>query len=169
VTTDQQLSRFVGRALNFGFFETRDCSAASMNGKMSEYHAAVGLAELDGWGLKCEAWHRVASAYRRRLNAVGLGDRLVAAPTVAGCYVLFRCTHADEARRLLRSLASANIESRFWYGHGLQRQPYYAAVLRDDLAVTERIAPLVLGLPVAPDLAEASITRVVTAISEAVL
>jgi dTDP-4-amino-4,6-dideoxygalactose transaminase len=38
------------RALNFVFYDDRNAVAASTNGKMSEYHAAVRLAELDGWG-----------------------------------------------------------------------------------------------------------------------
>ena len=42
ITTDHQLSTQVNQALNFGFFSTRDCAVASTNGKMSEYHAAVG-------------------------------------------------------------------------------------------------------------------------------
>jgi dTDP-4-amino-4,6-dideoxygalactose transaminase len=164
VTANRGLSPHVTQALNFGFFATRDCRAASTNGKMSEYHAAVGLAELDGWPQKRTALHRVAAAYRARLDAVGLGDRLVAAPSVASCYVLFTCAHATEADVLLRSLADANIESRLWYGQGLQQQPYYADVLRDDLPVTERIAPLAIALPVAPDLPDLSIDRVIAAV-----
>jgi dTDP-4-amino-4,6-dideoxygalactose transaminase len=168
VTANPRISPLVTQALNFGFFATRDCRAASTNGKMSEYHAAVGLAELDAWPRKRDALRRVANAYRHRLDAFGLAARLVAAPAVAGCYVLFNCAHLSEAGRLLQSLAAANIESRFWYGHGLQRQPYYAGAPRDDLPVTELMAPLAIALPVAPDLPDASIDRVVAAVVGAV-
>ena len=168
VTTDGRLSPNAIQALNFGFFDTRDCRSASTNGKMSEYHAAVGLAELDAWPAKSEALRRVADAYRRGFDAAGLGDRVSVAPVVAGCYALFRCAHASEADGVLRSLARSNVESRLWYGHGLHRQPYYTDVLRDNLPVTDRIAPLVMSLPVAPDLPEASIQRVVAAVVQAV-
>jgi dTDP-4-amino-4,6-dideoxygalactose transaminase len=164
VTTDAPLSVRVGTALNFGFFESRTCVTASTNGKMSEYHAAVGLAELDGWQGKRVALRGVADAYRRRLSAVGLGDRLWAAPDVAGCYALFRCRDQAEAESVVSSLARASIESRFWYGHGLHRQPYYADVSRDDLPVTDRLAPLVIALPVAPDLSPGLVDRVVHAV-----
>ena len=48
VSVDTDLVTRVGMALNFGFYGSREARAAGMNGKMSEYNAAVGLAELDG-------------------------------------------------------------------------------------------------------------------------
>jgi dTDP-4-amino-4,6-dideoxygalactose transaminase len=168
ITTDSELSVSVNRALNFGFFESRDCCAASTNGKMSEYHAAVGLAELDGWPAKLAALRKVADAYRRQFTAAGLSDRLLVAPDVAGCYALFRCADAAEAAALLRRFTASNIETRFWYGHGLHKQPYYTDAARDDLPVTDRIAPSAIGLPIAVDLPDASIERVVDALVRSV-
>jgi dTDP-4-amino-4,6-dideoxygalactose transaminase len=110
------------------------------------------------------SFRRVASTYQRRLDALGLGGRLLVAPSVASCYALFRCRHAAETSCVLDSLARSHIESRFWYGQGLHRQPYYAGVLRDALPFTESIAPLVIALPVAPDLPEAAIERVALAL-----
>jgi dTDP-4-amino-4,6-dideoxygalactose transaminase len=164
IATDSRLSASMSRALNFGFFEARDCRAASTNGKMSEYHAAVGLAELDNWAAKCASLQEVAAAYRRRMGAAGLGDRLLVAPDVAGCYALFRCVDAAEATAIVDGLAAETIETRLWYGTGLHRQPYYVDASRDDLPVTDRIAPLTIGLPVASDLTDACIQRVVTAL-----
>ena len=124
ITVDSVLSASVNRALNFGFFEARDCRAASINGKMSEYHAAVGLAELDNWSAKYASLQEVAAAYRLQMGAAGLGDRLIVAPEVAGCYALFRCAGPAEAAAVVDGLAAANIETRLWYGNGLHRQPY---------------------------------------------
>ena len=135
---------------------------------MSEYHAAVGLAELDGWPAKLAAIRKVADAYRRQFTAAGLSDRLLVAPDVAGCYALFRCADSAEAAALLRQFAASNIETRFWYGHGLHKQPYYTDAARDDLPVTDRIAPSAIGLPIAADLPDASIERVVDALVRSV-
>ena len=66
-------------------------------------------------------------------------------------------------------LAAANIETRLWYGNGLHRQPYYVDASRDELPVTDRIAPLTIGLPIAPDLPHACIERVVMALVRDVL
>ena len=99
VTTDPQRASAVTEALNFGFFANRESRSASTNGKMSEYHAAVGLAEFQGWPAKRLAFQAVADRYRQRLDSVGLRSRCVAAPTVSGCYVLFQCRDALEAAR----------------------------------------------------------------------
>ena len=164
ITTDPRLSMQVGQALNFGFFATRDCRSASTNGKMSEYHAAVGLAELDGWPLKRANLQAVASRYRQELAKLGLGGRLTVAPDVAGCYVLFRCADETEAAEILRSLAKSGVGFRHWYGYGLHRQPYFADVSRDALPETDRIAPMTVGLPTAPDLSPSDISRVIAAV-----
>ena len=57
-TADEELAGSVIRALNFGFRGERNSSSASINGQLSEYHAAVGLAELDGWPAKQAASRR---------------------------------------------------------------------------------------------------------------
>jgi hypothetical protein len=45
-------------AANFGFHSVRDCRAPNTNGKRSEVHAALGLAELDGWEGKRDGFRR---------------------------------------------------------------------------------------------------------------
>ncbi len=77
VSTDTNLITQVMRSLNFGFLGSRDSSVASVNGKMSEYHAAVGLAEFDGWEQKRRAFQDVASCYRQAMEAAGFRDRIL--------------------------------------------------------------------------------------------
>ena len=122
VTTDTALARRVREALNFGFFDARNCMRASTNGKLSEYHAAVGLASADAWPAAQVDLRRVAEGYAHRLAAVGLGGRIQLMPTVAGCYAIDACLDAAEASLLRRSLDDAGVETRAWYGEGLHRQ-----------------------------------------------
>jgi dTDP-4-amino-4,6-dideoxygalactose transaminase len=168
ITTDAGVAESVTRSLNFGFFEDRECRAASTNGKMSEYHAAVGLAELDTWPAKRQNFLDVADTYRQRMQEVGLGERLVAAPAVAACYVLYRSTDAREAACVKKSLTGGHVAFRSWYGTGIHGQPHFSSVSRDALDVTDRLAPLLIGLPVAPDLAESDVARVVDAVHRGV-
>ncbi len=168
LTTDAEVLRRVGEALNFGFDGTRSCNRASVNGKSSEYHAAVGLAELDGWAAKRSALLHVADGYRRAFAQHGLANRLVAAPEVASCYVLFQSTSSGEAETVIQAMSDANIESRLWYGSGLHHHPYFAGRPYDELRVTDGVAPRLLALPVAPDLSAAEIHRVVTAVVDGV-
>jgi dTDP-4-amino-4,6-dideoxygalactose transaminase len=164
VTTDQRLATRVAQSLNFGFHGTRDSSSASTNGKMSEYHAAVGLAELDDWAQKCQAFATVTDRYRQQLKSAGLAGHFIGAPTVASCYALFDAVEPLESARLQQNLSRADIEFRLWYGDGLLGQQYFHDLPHDPLDVTKRIAPVMIGLPMATDLAAEVIDRVVAAL-----
>jgi dTDP-4-amino-4,6-dideoxygalactose transaminase len=167
VCTDVERLDRIARALNFGFHSVRDCRAPNTNGKLSEYHAALGLAELDGWDGKREAFRRVAAGYRAALVAEGLGDRLVATPDIALNYVLFRADDAAHAQRACERLDAAGLEYRFWYGLGLHRQSYYAAAGVSPQPVTDVLASRLLGLPTAPDLDPGVAARAAAALAAA--
>ncbi len=153
VTRDAELAVRIVRAINFGFFGARDCEAANINGKMSEYHAAVGLAELDGWPEKSRALLAVAETYRNALEGSGLIADFFAAPEIAACYALIRCETGADAQRLGKALTSHGVGFRRWYGGGLHRHSYHAGLEHGDLTATERLGDCLLGLPTAPDLA----------------
>ena len=56
------------QALNFGYDADRLSKRPAINGKMSEYHAAVGLAELDGWEGKVAGFSRAAEILTRSVR-----------------------------------------------------------------------------------------------------
>jgi len=168
VSTDCALVRRIGQALNFGFDTIRDSALASVNGKMSEYHAAVGLAEFDGWIAKQSALRAVRDRYRHELSRAGLQHRISMWPDISACYIIFLSRDADEATIVQRSLRSLDIDFRFWYGSGLHRQSQFSVNVRDHrVDVTEDLASRMIGLPTAPDLTEGAIKRVVAALSKA--
>lgn len=168
VVTEQDVREDAMQALNFGFRGAREATSAGVNGKLSEYHAAVGLAELDGWDEKHTALLRVAETYRRRLKAVGLEQRLVAAPEIASCYVLFRCRDEAESVRVADALGAAGIDHRRWYDRGLQHESYFREAPRERLDVTEELAAALLGLAVAVDLEDRQVGHVVHSLAEAI-
>jgi dTDP-4-amino-4,6-dideoxygalactose transaminase len=136
VSTDLALVEQVAQALNFGFDMTRDSVSASLNGKMSEYHAAVGLAEFDGWTAKRAALQEVVQRYRRELSSNSLLSRFIAWPEISGCYALFRCASSAEADSIQREFRLFGIEFRFWYGMGLHCQTHFSTNSRDNVDVT---------------------------------
>jgi len=153
----------VAQALSFGFHNTRDSRGPSTNGKMSEYHAAVGLAELDGWMKKEQSLQHVIGCYRELLD----GQGFIGAPDIGLSYALFECRNPAEAEAIQSGLWRCCIETRLWYGKGLHHQTYFSAARRDRLDVTDGIAPRLLGLPIAPDLSQPEIARVVSALTAA--
>jgi len=167
ITTDPRLSRSIEESLNFGFYSNRRSNCASTNGKMSEYHAAIGLAELDRWAEKSTMIEVTVERYRERLHLAGLDDRFVGRPVVASCYALYRCASLAEAARVQDVFRRSDIEFRFWYGAGLLEQPYFSNLPHDGLEHTKRLAPLIIGLPIAVDLSSTAMNRIATALQAA--
>jgi dTDP-4-amino-4,6-dideoxygalactose transaminase len=165
ITSDLSLAERIGQVLNFGFAGSRDSAVVSVNGKMSEYHAAVGLAEYDGWSAKRHAFMQLAEEYRQRLRAIGREHDFFGAPAVAGCYALFRASSGDEAARISDLLRASHIDYRLWYGGGIASHSRFTHVRRDTLTVTDDIAQRLIGLPVAVDLCDTTLDRIVTAVA----
>jgi dTDP-4-amino-4,6-dideoxygalactose transaminase len=164
-STDTGLVEQIGQALNFGFSGSRDSATPSLNGKLSEYHAAVGLAELEEWNARQAAMARVLDLYRESFTRLGLADRLLCGPEVASTYVLFQPATKHEASDVAGSLAQAGISYRLWYGGGLKTHTHYAACPADPLPVTEELAPRLLGLPFAVDLEERAVELIGAAVA----
>ena len=170
LTRSEDVARRALTALNFGFYGSRESVAASINGKLDEYSAAVGLAELDAWAGKRAAMATVARAYRDAFDERGIGSRLHVAPRVSGTYVLYQGADDQEVARIEAELARARVDFRRWYGDGLHRQPYLAASpCATTLHETARLSRCLLGLPFAVDLGADAIARVADAVSLAVL
>jgi dTDP-4-amino-4,6-dideoxygalactose transaminase len=167
ICTDPELLQRSLEALNFGFRVGRSCGTMGTNGKMSEYHAAVGLAELDSWAEKRAAFARVADTYRKEAERWGIGSRVITAPDIASCYVLYAADDVSHAMRVTTALDEAGVEHRLWYGLGVHREPYYAAMGRDEIVLVERLAPRLIGLPSAPDLSPSAIARIISALMTA--
>jgi len=157
----------VARSLNFGMLYTRESTASGSNGKMSEYHAAVGLASLDTWDETCRANRAVTQSYRVAARTHGLSARLFVAPDVASNYALLDAGSPSMADDVIAALRAERIEDRLWYGRGLHREPHLRHAERDPLPETDRIAPSIVGLPIASDIADTDIERTITTAARA--
>jgi dTDP-4-amino-4,6-dideoxygalactose transaminase len=161
VTTSPRVGIDATQSLNLGFFGSRDCATASFNGKLSEYHAAVGLAGLDRWDASNEAFVVAAQRYRAAAERHGIERLFETKPSISGCYVLLRTPSARAAQRVASRLGERGIGTRFWYGGGIQGHRHFAGSEHDGLPVTQRIATSLVGLPVAPDLCAEHIEEIV--------
>jgi dTDP-4-amino-4,6-dideoxygalactose transaminase len=137
---------------NFGFWGSREATAPSFNGKMSEYSAAVGLAALDAWPATRADFARVAAAYRDALAGQskvmlqeGFGESWVSSTVIVA---------AEEAgaEAIGRALSAQRIGTRRWWGGGLHRHGAFAKFPSGRLDQTEELADSVIGLPCWRDL-----------------
>lgn len=165
LASDTRLVERALAALNFGFLSGRDCAVPSINGKLSEYHAAIGLAELDGWAEKRQAYLRVAATYSEAAAAAGLSHRVVVDTQRANPYALFLASDADEASIIGRALNNAAIDWRLWYGRGLHRQTYFNMPGSHRFPITDAVSPAIIGLPFAIDLGRDEVDRVIRAVA----
>jgi dTDP-4-amino-4,6-dideoxygalactose transaminase len=169
VTSDAELGENVLRCLNFGFLESRNTAMPGTNGKMSEYAAAVGLAELDGWDRKHEEFLKVFLTYRQCIRAAGVPNRLWGPPDVSCAYVILECANVRQAADVVAALSADRIDTRLWYGTGLHAHDAFRNQQRLNLHGLRGLDPhLLVGLPTAVDLTRHDIERVCVAIARAV-
>lgn len=168
VSTNPSLLARTRQALNFGFSGSRDSKMPSLNGKMSEYHAAVGLAEAAHWEAKAAAIRAVLAVYRSKLAGSEIERMFLGYPEIGLSYALFVAKTRVQSERALSALERAAIGCRSWYSAGLHHHTYYRDVARDPLPVTDTLAPLVIGIPLMPDMPSSQIGLVVNILSSAV-
>ena len=105
--------------------------SVSTNGKLSEYHAAVGLAELRPLAGKRTAFRAAADRYRMMLRGLwAVGEGSTARPISPD---VTPCSSAPEPRPFCASkenLSGNGVHFRRWYGLGLHRQSYIQAAMR---------------------------------------
>jgi len=159
-STDQSLIAEIRTRANFGFRGGRTAVAAAMNAKLSEYHAAVGLAALDEWPQARAEWTAAAGAYRRALpesNRVRFQDGFGESWISSTCNLSFAASTAAQVEGVL---TSARIDSRSWWGTGAHAHPATAACPRLPIPATEKLAHSTIGVPMFRDMTAADIGRV---------
>ena len=149
----------VVRAANFGFNYSRRSESAGTNAKLSEFHAAVGLAMLDAFPQRRADYARTVAAWQTA--SAGLPGRMHTAPDLASVYILWEAPDAASLTAAQNALTEADIDTRRWYETGLHGQPHFAGTGQPPLPVTEDLGARLLGLPMAHDMDPTDMRRVV--------
>ena len=150
---------------NFGFRVARRADASGMNGKLSEYAAAVALASLELWPENREVLREVTAGYQSKLGGLtgvalspGFGDGWVSST----CNVSLATPDAD---RVIDALGGRAIEARQWWRKGCHREPAFSDCPRGDLAAVDALAERVIGLPYFAGLRPEDIDRITDALA----
>lgn len=166
VCGDPELLERVRRLANFGLEPTSAhqhgvVTEVGTNAKLSEYHAAVGLASLDRWPETIAKRQRLSRAYMERLEGV------VSFQPNAGIQTQFPVL-VDGAEAVSKALLADGIETRRWYTPTLDRHPAFAHLKREDLTNCHWLEGRVLCLPFHLHLTEADIDFVCDRLNRAV-
>lgn len=176
VTRDGALAHAIRRLTNFGINLDRPADgpigsavATGTNAKLSEYHAAVALASLDGWPATAAARTALYARSVRKAQAA-CGDRLTlqasADDTVRSvCPYLF----PDATARIRAEAAchACGIGTRRWYLPTIDSQPAFGHVVHLDTPAADDIGNRLLGVPFYPGLADAAIDEIAAALASA--
>jgi dTDP-4-amino-4,6-dideoxygalactose transaminase len=163
LSTDEERIVTIRRLANFGIDtsvgELRDVGT---NGKMSEYHAAVGLASLDQWTKTKSDRVALRTRYMERLR--DRCETLSYQDTPGDGIYSVLCVllpEGFESRTVAHLLGETGIETRRWYCPALHLQPALSAYPKaGPLKIAEQINERLLGLPFFVDMSDEQIAFV---------
>ncbi len=166
ICSDVDAVTHVRKRANFGILPDRRVLIPGINGKMSEYHAAVGLAGLAEWPkrraktLELQGWYLDALARVPGLRVMPGLDNTWAGGTIA---VIFD----KPAQGIAQALADKGIEARHWWGRPCHLQIAYEPFKKTDLTGTQWISERILNLPFWLGMTEADVACITEAVRAA--
>ena len=164
ICPDAKTKKRIDRLKNFGFVDEVTVAANGINAKMSELHAAVGLAQLPGIDAAIGERKRVADLYINELAGVpGLvlpEFNQALSPNYA--YMPVRVTPEASVNReaLVEQLRREGVMARRYFHPLIPEFQYYRSNSSADPArypEALRIGREVMCLPIYPDLSEATV------------
>jgi dTDP-4-amino-4,6-dideoxygalactose transaminase len=174
VCPDAKTKVLIDHLKNFGFVDEVTVVAPGINGKMSEWNAALGLLQLDYFNQAVARRRAIDGAYRVALKDV----RGIRCPPLAEPYsvnyayfpILIESDFPVARDELYRRLRERNIYTRRYFYPLISDFPMYRGLpsaREDNLPEACRVAQQVLCLPIYPALGEAEQNKVIGAIIEA--
>ncbi|MGY0618354.1 DegT/DnrJ/EryC1/StrS family aminotransferase [Lysobacter sp. A378] len=150
ISSNKDRIRMIRRLANFGI-DTTDgrLQAVGTNGKMSEYHCAVGLASFDEWAetksARIELYARYSESLRRTCSSLTFQEK-----PVDGIYPLMPVLLPPGvlAIDIYKDLLESGVETRRWYCPPLHTHPALMDMpVIGELSVAEDMGSRILGLP----------------------
>lgn len=158
LTKDKNFAQEVCGIINHGITLEREVPTAGINGKMSEYHAAVGLASLDAWFVTRMKWFETKCRYIEIFKALAHTTPLSSLSWVGPTFAIR--LHGRDIDLIMKYLQKKGIMSRRVWGRGVHRYEAYRDCLQELLLVTEKLADEVLFLPYCVDMPEETIRHI---------
>ena len=156
----------VHAVINHGLTDAREAPRIGLNGKMSEYHAALGLAELDHWAWKRNKWLDLKRRYVQAFGSLAHTTPLSSLSWVGSTFCVRLVGKDGEVIR--EALQAQGIASRAVWGRGVHRYETYRHCDSTPLPVTETLAREVVFVPYSIDQTDAEIEGIVKAVQACV-
>lgn len=174
ISPDAKTKQRIDHLKNFGYVNETTVVATGINGKMSEFNAALGLLQLQHVGRAIERRTAIAERYRSGLADLQ-GLRMMAPPREASANhsyfpVLVDGTGVQSRDALYHCLKDQGIHARRYFYPLISDFPMYRGLASADpcgLPVAQRASSQVLCLPLYPSLADADVERIISMVRQA--
>jgi dTDP-4-amino-4,6-dideoxygalactose transaminase len=158
----------IRQASNFGFSGQRVSTLQGMNGKLSEYAAAIGLATLDLFPDKIKIRQRIYDFYLKQFDEAGLtragwtfqdsrGD-------IAHQFVPVLCPSRQNSKKYVKKFLKNSVDCRTYFSPACHHHPSFKSFRKTSLSVTEEIEKRILSLPLHEETTAQDVARVVRGI-----
>ena len=178
VSRDAALVARVRQLSNFGInLDPRDATPVGQvnlpgtNAKLSEYHAAVGLANLERWPALAQARIALFERYSAAIGRIaGLDARWQATPPgLTRTLLCFRVASSGMREAIELACRTANIETRRWYLPLIQQHDGFTELpLAGHTPCAFEVAQDLVGLPFHNHFDDGAISRICGAVAGAV-
>ena len=171
VSPDAQTKRHIDQLKNFGFENETTVTEVGINGKMSEFNAALGLLQLRYFEEAVQRRQLIDAAYRQGLRDIP-GIRCMAVPAETGANYAYFPIFVGEGYPLSRDglyqrLKEAGIYSRRYFYPLISTFPMYRdlpSAAPSRLAVATKAAGQVICLPMYPALKDEEVAHIIAQI-----
>jgi dTDP-4-amino-4,6-dideoxygalactose transaminase len=168
VCPDEKTKQRIDYLKNFGFADEVTIVAAGINGKMSEFQAAMGLAQLAHVERLIDCRRAIAETYRRELVGVRGLTMLPEADGFTSNHSYFPVFVGPDYKstrdELYSRMRAHNILARRYFYPLISDMPMYRGLpsaAPANLPVAQRVANSVLCLPIYPDLPAEDLARTI--------
>lgn len=147
-TKDSNLAKKLHEFTNFGFNDVGNSTQLSMNAKMQELNAVIGLLQFKHFESRLKNRRLAYKNYWRHLEGVGFKsvDNI---ENSSLCFATLICPPAIDNLQLIKHLQSLGIQARKYYNLPIHKQAYFENGL--ELYNTEIVANSVISLPIHDD------------------
>jgi dTDP-4-amino-4,6-dideoxygalactose transaminase len=148
MSSDEMLIQKTHTYINFGFESGRQAKYSGINGKLSEFHAAVGMGGLDAWPESRDLYYSRARIYldaSKKMDIklqTGWGKQWLSST----CVIQFPSPEVKQ--HAVSQLNHASIQCRDWWNQGCHKERAFTDVLAPmGLKNTDYLAQTTLGIP----------------------
>lgn len=172
VCPDAKIKRRIDHLKNFGFVDEVTVVAPGINGKMSEFNAALGMLQLKGIDDAILRRKAIDALYREALAKVAgircLSDAGEKAANYSYFPILVQPDYPSSRDALYQRLRDHGIYARRYFYPLISDFPMYrglASAARSNLPEASKAADQVICLPIYPTLAESDVARIISLIT----